>query len=448
MTTELCEQAITDRIGQMTVPSRLGVKTTLGPVTALLERLGHPQRDFPVIHVGGTSGKGSTATFLANILHAAGYRTGLFTKPHLQTVRERFLVNRLPITPEAIMALLDRMPRDLELTPTWFELLTALAFQHFSDQHVDFGVIEVGLGGMYDATNVLLPELSILTNVGLDHCDVLGDTVEQIAADKVGIVKAGRPVVSGVRQPGVINIVNEQCRRLGSPLYLLGQDFHFSVVALEAGGSVFDFEMAGMEMRDLALVMPGHHQVANAAVALAAAQVLRMEGHHIPDTAIRNGLAETRVPGRLEIISEHPTVVLDGAHSPPKMEALSTALRTLFADKSRVIAVLGFSKGHNAMETLAPLVPLLDTAILTEFTALTDYGDKRAQNGQEIRNLMIRQYHNVQAVYEPDPIAAIQTAIQMAGPDDLICVTGSIFLVGQVREYFASVQGEKHVSHP
>ena len=448
MIIEKPEEAITEKVGQITVPSRLGVKTTLGPITALLDRLGHPETAFPAVHIGGTSGKGSTSTFLANILTRSGYKTGLFTKPHLQSVRERFVIDQEPIPPETMLAIIDRMPTDMEFMPTWFELMTVVSFQYFADEQVDFGIIEVGLGGTFDATNVIQPLLSVLTNVGLDHTDVLGDTVEKIAEDKVGIIKPGKPVVSGVRQPNVIDIVKQRCVRSKSPLSLLGQDYFYSVVAQETGGSVFDFEMGGVSIRDLSLAMPGQHQVMNAAAAIAGAVELRRAGFIIPTTAIRDGLAQTRVPGRMEIVQDSPTLILDGAHSPPKMEALAGSLRTLFADKKRSIGVLAFSKGHDAQDSLVSLAPMLHAAVLTEFTAETDYGNKRAQPAAEVAEILLGRNPGLQIILEPDPIAAVQTAQQMACPDDLICVTGSIFLVGQVREFLTSLHGVTNVPNP
>lgn len=194
---EISERTLTTKIAEVSVPSRLGVKNTLGPITTLMEHLGHPELKFPSIHVGGTSGKGSTATFIANILAEAGYRVGLFTKPHLSSVCERFVINGRLISAGEMLELIDRVGSYAVEKPTWFELMTALAFQYFFEQQVYLGVIEVGLGGTYDATNVLRTELSVLTNVGLDHTEILGGTVEKIAADKVGIIKTGKQVVSG-----------------------------------------------------------------------------------------------------------------------------------------------------------------------------------------------------------------------------------------------------------
>ncbi len=443
MISEITEQDLTGKIGQLSIPSRLGVKTTLGPVMALLDQLGHPENAFPSIHIGGTSGKGSTSTFLANILSAAGYKVGLFTKPHLQSICERFVVNQLPVAPEVLLDLLECIPSNLEATPTWFELMVALSFQYFAGQQVDFGVIEVGLGGTYDATNVILPELSLLTNVGLDHTDILGDTIEEIARDKIGIFKPGKPVVCGANQRSVIDIVQKRCDEIGSSLSLLGRDFRPSFLRLENSGCVFDFEYEGRSFRDVALVMLGEHQVSNACLAIAAALQLRKAGCRIPTAAIREGLAQTRVPGRMEILPGYPNILLDGAHSPPKMKALSSGLRALFAERERVVGVLSFSKGHDAHDSLVSLAPLLNTAILTEFSAETDYGNKRAQDPQEIALALSQINPNIQIILEPDPILAIEMARRIAKPEDLICVTGSIFLVGQVRKYLSSTAEEK-----
>src|SRR5512133_2120684 len=272
MITEITEQALTKKIADLSVPSRLGAKTALGPIQALLERLGHPEFNFPAIHIGGTSGKGSTSTFLAEILTAAGYKVGLFTKPHLFSVRERFVINGTPVTAQDMLRLLETVQAVVgEDKPTWFELTTALAFLYFAEQQVDFGVIEVGLGGTCDATNVIQPEVSILTNVGLDHTDILGDTVEKIAADKVGIFKPARPVISGVEQPSVIELVEARCQALACPLHLLGRDFSYSNVSLHSEGSHFDFQLGSLRLSSLSIGLPGQHQVVNASVATAAA---------------------------------------------------------------------------------------------------------------------------------------------------------------------------------
>lgn len=432
--TEISEKCITGKIGEFSTPSRLGVKTSLDPIQTLMDHLGHPERKFPSIHVGGTSGKGSTSTFLANILQDSGYKVGLFTKPHLDSVRERFVINGIPIQAEEILNQIERIGRVEAEKPTWFELTTAIAFQYFAEAQVDFGVIEVGLGGKFDSTNVIDPELSILTNVGLDHTDVLGDTVEKIAADKVGIFKPGRPVVSGVVQPSIIEIVEKQSYERRAKLKLIGRDFEFSKVELDECGSRFNFEMDGEYLPGLAVSMLGKHQVVNATVAVAAALGLRQAGVMVPTSAIYSGLRRTRLPGRMEIFQNSHAILLDGAHSPPKMEALAEGLRALYTDRERVIGVLSFSQGHNAAATLASILPLLDTVILTEFDVVTDYGNKRAQDPSIVAKLVQELSPSIPVFLEPDPARALKMARRMAGVKDMICVTGSIFLVGEIRK--------------
>jgi dihydrofolate synthase/folylpolyglutamate synthase len=400
-----------------------------------MDRLGHPERKFPSIHVGGTSGKGSTSTFLANILQDAGYKVGLFTKPHMESVRERFVINGIPIQPEEILDQLERIGGAKAEKPTWFELTTAIAFQYFTEAHVDFGVIEVGLGGKFDSTNIIDPELSILTNVGLDHTDVLGDTLEQIATDKVGIFKPGKPIVSGVVQPSIIEIVEKQTSEQQAKLKLIGRDFEFSKLELDECGSRFNFEMDGEYLPGLAVSMMGKHQVVNATVAAAAALDLREAGVMISTPAIYSGLWRTKLPGRMEIFQNSHNILLDGAHSPPKMEALAEGLRTLYTDRESVIGVLSFSQGHNAAATLAAILPLLDRVILTEFDVETDYGNKRAQDPATVAKLVRKLNPSISVFLEPDPSRALEMARRTAGAKDMICVTGSIFLVGEIRKY-------------
>jgi dihydrofolate synthase / folylpolyglutamate synthase len=432
---EISEQEITGKIARLSVPSRLGVKTTLEPVRELLAKLDHPERMFPILHVGGTSGKGSTSTFLADILTASGYKVGLFTKPHLSTVRERFVVDKKLISPAEIMALLEHVPTGLTHTPTWFELMTALAFLHFAERQVDVGIIEVGLGGCLDATNVVDPLLSILTNVGLDHTDILGNTVELIAADKAGIIKPGRTAISGVTQPSVIEIVEQRCAQQGSALRLAGRDFRVENAVYTGQGSTFDLIAQGRTLKDLRISMLGRHQVHNAALAIAASLELGRLNYSIRESALRDALARTFIAGRMELIPTAPggpTILLDGAHSPPKMAALAESLHTLFPAR-KLIGVLAFSKGHDYEKTLEAIAPFLQHAVLTEFDVETDYGNKRAMEVAELAHSLRQIHPEIGITLQANPVEALNTARGLALPGDRICVTGSIFLVGQLR---------------
>ena len=431
---EITEEILTSRISEVSVPSRLGVKFTLGPIMTLMDRLDHPERKFFSIHVGGTSGKGSTATYIANILSEAGYRVGLFTKPHLSSVRERFVINGRPITAGELFDLIEQVSRRMAEKPTWFELTTALAFQYFHMQAVDLGVIEVGLGGKYDATNVILPEVSVLTNVGLDHTEILGNTVEEIAADKIGIIKTGKRVISGVTQPSVIKIVEDTCLHSGSKLDLLGRDFNCANVELSRSGSKFSFISSGEQYHEISLPSLGYHQVLNAVLATSTAKTMSEMGFQVNEAAIRAGLAETHMPGRMEIVGSNPTLLLDGAHSPPKMASLAEALRNLFPGV-QITAVLAFSEGHDFAGTLAVLAPFITQAILTNFNAISDYGSRHAQPPEILGELIEQNFPHINWLIEQDPINAVVLAKKLTKPEGLICVTGSIFLVGQVRPY-------------
>ena len=236
----------------------------------------------------------------------------------------------------------------------------------------------------------------------------------------------------------IIQIVETQCAHMQAGLKLIGRDFHCANIALDDRGSSFDFEMKSWRLPGLSLSMIGNHQVLNASVAAAAALLLRQNGSVITDSAIQSGLQRTHVPGRMEIMYSSPTVLLDGAHSPPKMEALAEGLRTLFAEKKHIIGVLSFSKGHDVRATLTPMLPFLHTAILTEFNIETDYGNKRAQAPEEVAALVRELNADIHLFLEPNPTLAIEMALGLAEANDLVCVSGSIYLVGQVRKYFAS----------
>jgi dihydrofolate synthase / folylpolyglutamate synthase len=495
-------------LDSLSQPTRLGTRPGLERVRALLAALGNPERGLPVVHVGGTSGKGSTATIIAAILRAAGYRVGLHAKPHLRSVEERIVVDGQPISSADLVSLLDEIaPVAREVRPSWHELTTALMLAHFRRRAVDVAVVEVGLGGTFDSTNVVEPLVAVLSNVGLDHTEVLGDTVEAIASDKVGIFKAGARIVAGVKQPSVIEIVRASAAAIGAPLALLGEEIRIGDSILfpadeaypplptspppgggeerrprtpdapppfevRGGGGVrsepaFDLRVGGRSLPDLHLGLIGRHQVENAALAVAAALALEKRGFVVPDSAIREALANVRLPGRIEIVRAAPTVLIDGAHNPDKMAALAAALRASFRWR-KLIGVLAFKRGHDHRATLAAIAPLLDEVWLTRFAATTDFGrdasqdlDTLAGHWGDLRSVatlgspLPPREADASATLasplpprergvggdgcvphlEPDPFAAIRAALASAAPDDLVIVTGSLYLVGQLRDW-------------
>ena len=431
------QPTVDDRLWELARPSPPGAIPTLRRTRQLLALLGNPQQHLATVHVGGTSGKGSTCHLLTAMLQAADYPVGMHSKPHLATVRERLVQSGVPITAEDLSALLDRVlplldgSEWLDGRPTWFELVVALAFDWFQSRGAQPVVVEVGLGGSWDATNVLQPLVSILTNVGLDHIEILGTTVEAIARDKAGILKAGATAITGATQPSVLSIIEARTRQIGQPLWRLGHEIVVNTKIVNDQGSQFDLALPGALFRDLEIGLLGRHQVDNAALAVAAAIALAERGYPVAEDALRHGLATCRVPGRLERVAGTPDVLLDGAHNPEKMAALAAALRML-SPRARPVCVVAMRRGHDIAGTLAPLLGVASTIVLTQIRASTDWGRE-----QSIDPMIL--FQTLGAVSEPailmqpDPDAALDQARNIAGPTGLVCVTGSLYLVGQLR---------------
>ncbi len=424
------------RLWALAHASPFGERPDLERMRRLLAALGDPQIGLPVLHVGGTAGKGSTATIAAALLTAAGYRTGLHTKPHLRRVNERIVVNGMPISDADLLALIEEAaPAARAVQPTWYEFTVALAFLHFRRIAVDIAVIEVGLGGTYDGTNVVQPLVAVLTNVGLDHTEILGDTVEEIARDKVAIIKPGCIAITGVTQPSVREIVEDHAMKVGAPLWRLGDEIQTDMLSHHRHPHVnhFRLHVHGHTINDLRIRLPGEHQITNAALAIAATDALASSGLKVPNEVIERTLPTIRIPGRLEVVSEKPTVVLDGAHNPDKMDALLAALPAYF-DYTRLIIVAAFTRRHDVAAILARLAPVVDHLVLTSFAMYGDFGPGQAIPPEELAALLATLHPRGTSEIVANPIAAVETARAWADPDDCICVTGSLYLVGAVRD--------------
>lgn len=341
-----------------------GVKLGLENITHLLEQAGDPQNAYPTVHVGGTNGKGSVVALLEAMLRAAGYTTGRFTSPHLSHIRERFLVNGEAITAERLdehivyfKALAERMPR----SPTFFELNTAVAFRYFKEMNLDIALIEVGLGGRFDSTNVITPEVSAITNIALEHTQYLGDTLEAIAFEKAGIIKPSVPTVVGERAAAPQEVILERARALDSPVDLLDRDFQIESEGPPSKQTI-TYRSDALKLGPVSLSLPGAFQVDNAAVAITVASRLSNRFPALDARAIEHGLAHAKWPCRLEQVLHDPPVLIDVAHNPAGAQQLAAALDL------ECVLVLAVSSDKNAAAILDALTPKTDTLILTQFT--------------------------------------------------------------------------------
>ncbi len=404
---------------------RHGIKPGLEATQAMLGRLGRPERRYSSVHVGGTNGKGATCAMAASVLQAQGYRVGLYTSPHLVDFRERIRINGEVISEAHVADLVARLcdAQGQDLAPTFFEFTTAMAFQYFADSGVDVAVCEVGMGGRFDATNVLTPMVSVITTVSLDHEAFLGDTVSQIAFEKAGIVKRGIPLVTGRLSPEAVDVIGPIAADLSAPWMQLGKEFRC------AGDILTGFDYLGRErtIRGLTCPLPGVHQLDNAACALALLELTAVRGFPVSDRAVADGFAGLSWEGRLERVEERPLLLLDGAHNPGAAQVLAQYVAGLRREMPgrRVVLVVGMMRDKNRDEFLRILLPLVDDIILTQAQL------PRAATVDELRlSLGPRAAEAREAV---SPADALTLARRLARPDDVILVTGSLLLVGEIK---------------
>uniref|UniRef100_UPI0040564FA8 bifunctional folylpolyglutamate synthase/dihydrofolate synthase n=1 Tax=Candidatus Electronema sp. TaxID=2698783 RepID=UPI0040564FA8 len=401
------------------------IKLGLDSMQHFLARLGEPQRHLRCIHIAGTNGKGSVGAALHAMLTAAGYKTGFYTSPHLSSVRERFQISGAYISKGDFARLISRIESVLDGRQiTYFECTTALALLWFAEQQTDFVVLEVGMGGRLDATNVVTPLVSVITNVSMDHEQHLGDTLAKIAAEKAGIIKPGVPVVSAVAEDDSGRVIRETCVERQAPLFLFGRDFSGA-----GGGSLWQYQgLDGLQLPDLPMPLRGGHQISNCSLALAAVQLLRRQGWAISEMQIRSGLAQTRWPGRLEYFrSEGRQFLLDGAHNPAGAAALRDALRSEFS-RQRLILVWGAMADKDIQTTLREVAPLADRIILTKAA-----DSERAASPEQLA-AVLPEALQAKVICAASIPAALDQAHAAAAEDDLICVSGSLYLIGAARE--------------
>lgn len=417
---------------------RFGIHFGLDRIHALADAFGNPQDSLRVIHVAGTNGKGSTATFIASILSEAGYRVGLYTSPYVYDLRERIQIDRKPIPEEdfaRIVSMIRPFAEDIEAgglgSVTEFEAKTMAAYLYFADEKVDFAVMEVGMGGRLDATNIVKPLVGVITSIGLDHTDRLGSTLEKIAGEKAGIVKTGATMITAVTEPGPWRVICDRCREQGATLWQVVEASDRPKSGCSADMRVSYKEQDGTlavitpesSYKHLRLGLRGPFQKMNGAMAVAAAIALKKYGFNIHRDAIAAGLAKAYIPGRLEVIHQKPTVVIDGAHNAHAASALALAVRREYAyDKLHL--VIGMTEGHSIDAFVKILGPMAQTLIATKST-----WDK-AVCAESVAEAAKKYVPSVEVVARvPD---AVRRAMELSGPDDLVLVTGSFYTIGEV----------------
>ncbi|MCX7571388.1 bifunctional folylpolyglutamate synthase/dihydrofolate synthase [Tumebacillus sp. DT12] len=412
---------------------RKGIKPGLERMEAMLLLLGQPHRDLRFVHVAGTNGKGSTCAFLASVLEQAGYRVGLYTSPYLSAFGDRMRIGGCNITDDALDALVDRVKPVVEEVaatvhgrPTEFEVITLLSILFYAQERVDFVVWETGLGGRLDATNVVTPLLSLITNVGRDHEAILGQGIERIAVEKAGIIKPGVPVLTTAK--GVaLDVIERTAREQGAPCYAADRDFSAKRTAYGLDGQSFDWRGIGDHHVALRIRLLGPHQIDNAALALAACVQLRRMGVAITGEAMQAGLKSAAWPGRLEIVSQSPLTLLDGAHNPEGAAALAAALKELLPNR-RLIFVIGILADKAIPDVLAPLTELAAHVIVTRPDM-----DRAAQTSDVAD--AVRTLAPTTPVETMDRVSSAlyrATVLAMEQRGAVIC-TGSLYMISEAR---------------
>ncbi len=400
------------------------IRLGLDPIRHLLERMENPQLKYPAVLIGGTNGKGSTAAILSCILKESGYKVGLYTSPHLTSICERIRINGSLISEERMQDCFGMIQSSLEEPLTYFEVLTASAYLYFCQEKVDVAVLEVGMGGRLDATNVVTPLVSVISNVHLEHQEYLGRHLRDIAAEKAGIIKENSVCVAAVTQKAVLDLLSETCRQKEATLYRLGKDIRVRV----KGDGTFSYQGIAIKLDDLKCTLSGAHQIKNAALALAAAEVVTTKGIRVNRQAMLSGVACASWDGRLEILQNTPTVLVDGAHNPAAANVLCQALRNRNADDHRLL-IFGALGDKNYRLMLKKLLPFFDHVIFTK--------PKTERAGDVADLIRAARHYDRSAEAIEDSCEALQRALCLTGKNDMICITGSLYLVGEIKKRYA-----------
>jgi dihydrofolate synthase/folylpolyglutamate synthase len=406
---------------------RFGMIFGLSNIERIVRALGNPHKDLKVVHVGGTNGKGSTAVMMASVLQESGYRVGLYTSPHILSFTERIQINGQEITEAEVAEMTARMRKQIEEAQilqrfTFFDFTTAMAFLYFAESGIDLAIMEVGLGGRLDSTNIVTPVVAVITNVSYEHRNVLGNSLSGIAREKAGIIKPGVPVMTGVTQQEILGQIQETCREKKAPLYLRGRDF---VTEKERTG-VFRFRGRRWDFSGIKINLLGDYQIDNAAMALGTLEAMEKAGFAVTRESVYGGLEKVEWPGRLEVIQKRPYVVLDGAHNPAGAEALSEALSQGFSYK-RCFLLLGIMGDKEVERIVSILAPLSQETVLCQ--------PKQDRAAPPERLLRATEAAGGKGRVIPDVAKGLDTLLSVAGSDDLICVAGSFYTIGEAKAH-------------
>jgi len=401
---------------------KFGMKLGLERISLLLDALGNPHCSFTSVHIAGTNGKGTVSHLIGNMLQAEGYKTGVYTSPHLQEFSERIMINNVPISNRDVTRYAKIVKSAMEMhniSATFFEVVTAVALLYFHHHKVMFAVIETGLGGRLDATNIINPVLSIITNVTREHSDVLGDTIEKIAGEKAGVIKQV-PVITAAVEPA-LSVIKKIVQKKDTSLIVIGEDVTWRPV------EPYHFSITARNTYSVRTSMMGEYQGENIALAIAAGECLNLSKR-----SILEGIHKTRLPGRLEIIGNNPLILLDGAHNPAAMEQLKKTLLS-YLHFHRLVLVLGILKDKDISSMICHL------AVIGDYFILTESSNPRACPVDQLMDIAQKIISPRKVIIPEKNISkALEKALGIATKNDLICITGSLFTVGEARSYFAN----------
>lgn len=424
-----CIHYLEEEVGFGSVPG-------LERIKCLCERLGNPQQKLSVIHIAGTNGKGSAVAMLSSILKEAGYRVGTYTSPHLEKYNERFLINGKEISDEdfareitLMKNICEELAAEGKAVPTLFEIVTGVAFHYFAEQKVDVLILEVGLGGRYDATNIVAePLLSLIMSISIDHTDFLGDSIEKIAAEKAGIIKKNCPVVLYSQDEIVYNMVKDAADQMDAPFYCLN-DAEIDVASQTLEGTVFSVKNKSMSLEKVELPLLGSYQIGNCVTVLEACRVLKKRGLQLSEEAVRRGLKNAHWAGRMEICREEPLVILDGAHNEDGIHQLAKSLSVYFRDKkvTLILGVLGDKEYHKMAEHI---LPHADSVILTE-----PHSERKLDVFTLARSIS---NHNGTIYTEKEIEDAYEKALSLTPAEGIILCCGSLYMIGAMRTYITN----------